>query len=594
MTPLERDPPHLLEGSGKPGEPDDRAIANLLGQLPPPGADDLSLERIWRGLRARTTRRKSSGRGWLLLPATALAALCLLWAVRLKLQASAVPAAGRLELTAGTVLTARPRSDWSEAAAGATLPEATRLRTDARGQALLSAARARVLVAAGTDVGLESLGASTFLRLAGGELLASVEHRQAGETFTVQTTRYRVTVKGTIFAVRERAEDDVTVSVTRGLVEVSGNAGVWQVPAGHSWHSTTPATLGPAESFARERSLLEQAEADGPIAPIRVEAATGTDVVEDGVDLGPAPVTWIAPVGRHHFVGISAGERLEGYASTQPGGMATVKLAALVASAAPQAAAPTPTPVSPPAPQPAAQLGTRSAPRAKPGPLARLDTSAAAPAPALAPTAAGEPAPPVPSPAPVVVLAPDPYVEALALSHSGRYREAAQALEVIAVRGLPHAQNALYDLAALRKKQLHDPSGALQTYLRYEQEYPGGSLLQEVELSAIELELKASAFPAALAQVDRFLAEHPGSERAPEVHQLRGNLLRERGDCAGAIGEYRAARGDGLDDDSLYFTAWCQQRLGQGAEAASSLRDYLARFPHGLHVREVGAALESR
>ena len=115
-----------------------------------------------------------------------------------------------------------------------------------------------------------------------------------------------------------------------------------------------------------------------------------------------------------------------------------------------------------------------------------------------------------------------------------------------------------------------------------------------MELSAIELALKASAFPQALTQVDRFLTEHPASERAPEVHQLRGNLLRERGDCAGAIEEYRAARGDGLDDDSLYFTAWCQQKLGKGAEAASSLREYLKEFPHGLHVREVEAALQSR
>ena len=195
MSPLERDPPHLLDANNS-AEPEDRAIANLLGQLPQPGADDLSLERIWRGLRTRTNRRPSFGRSSILVPATALAALCLLWLVRLRLQPTSVPAGAQLELTAGTVLTARPRSDWSEASAGATLSEATRLRTDARGRALLTAARARVLVAPGTDVGLESLGAATFLRLAGGEVVANVEHRQAGETFTVQTTRYQVTVEG--------------------------------------------------------------------------------------------------------------------------------------------------------------------------------------------------------------------------------------------------------------------------------------------------------------------------------------------------------------------------------------------------------------
>jgi TolA-binding protein len=579
MSPIERDPPHLLEG--KPTEPDDRAIASLLVKLPPPGADDLSLERIWRSLRARPSRRRSAGRSWLLLPATGLAALCLLWLVRLRLQPTAVPATAQLELTAGTVLTARPRNDWNEASAGATLPEATRLRTDKRGRAMLTAARARVLVSAGTDVGLESLGASTFLRLAGGEVVANVEHRQAGETFTVQTTRYRVTVKGTLFAVRELAEDDVTVSVSRGLVEVAGNAGVWQVPAGHTWHSATPSQLGPDEMLDRDRNLLEQqAGANGPTAPIRVEGPEGMEIEGEGLDLGPAPITWSAPVGRYHFVGTFTAERAEGDASTRVGGAATVRL---VAQPLPRAPAPTVNP----APAPAAiPVPTQIAAYAKPQRPARVEAPAAPPAPSAAPPA------PASSPAPVV-FAPDAYSEALTLSHGGHYQDAAQALEDVAQRGLPHADLALYDLAELRKKQLHDPAGALQAYLRYEREYPRGSLAQEVELSAIELDLKASALPDALAQVDRFLGENPASERAPEIHQLRGNLLRTRGDCAGAIEEYRAAKGEGLDDDSLYFTAWCQQRLGQAAEAASSLREYLKRFPHGLHAGEVRTALDS-
>jgi tetratricopeptide (TPR) repeat protein len=424
--------------------------------------------------------------------------------------------------------------------------------------------------------------------------VASVEPRRAGESFTVQTTRYQVTVKGTIFAVRERSDDDVTVSVSRGLVEVSGNGGVWQVPAGRAWHSTAPSNEGPDEISPRDRSLLEQAETTGPVAPIRVEGPAGSEVTEDGVDLGPAPITWNAPIGRYHFVGTAALEQAEGDASTQIGGAATVRLVAPVGARAPvptQTAASTSAVTRRQAARPSAR-GERAVPAApaKPELLARLDTPPPSPIHAAVPDQATAPAP---SAAPVV-LAPDPYVDALALSHSGRFRDAAQALDLIAQRGLPHADLALYNLAELRKKQLHDPAGALQAYLRYEQQYPAGSLVQEVELSAIELNLKASAFPAAMSQIDRFLSDHGDSERAPEVHQLRGNLLRERGDCGGAIGEYGAAKGDGLDDDSLYFTAWCQQKLGKGPEAASCLREYLQRFPHGLHVHEVQAALESR
>ena len=42
--------------------------------------------------------------------------------------------------------------------------------------------------------------------------MATVEHRRADETFAVQTARYRVTVKGTIFSVQEQSPEDVTVS----------------------------------------------------------------------------------------------------------------------------------------------------------------------------------------------------------------------------------------------------------------------------------------------------------------------------------------------------------------------------------------------
>ena len=197
-------------------------------------------------------------------------------------------------------------------------------------------------------------------------------------------------------------------------------------------------------------------------------------------------------------------------------------------------------------------------------------------------------------PPPPVVFAADPYAQAVELSRSGRYTEAAVALAAIADGHGAHADLALYDLARLRKRYLRDPAGALQALLRYEQEYPQGSLAQEVELSAIELELDASDLTASLAQMNRFLEAHPDSERAPEVHLLRGNVFRRRGDCQSALREYRQSAGDGRDDDSLYYTAYCQQTLGQSDDAASSLRDYLDRYPHGRHAVEARAALSGR
>jgi ferric-dicitrate binding protein FerR (iron transport regulator) len=76
-----------------------------------------------------------------------------------------------------------------------------------------------------------------LLQLFRGDLVADVEPREPDRLFQVRTERYTVTVKGTVFAVRVRSADDVTVSVSRGLVEVSGQGRTWQVAAGHTWKS---------------------------------------------------------------------------------------------------------------------------------------------------------------------------------------------------------------------------------------------------------------------------------------------------------------------------------------------------------------------
>src|SRR5579872_2419646 len=183
-----------------------------------------------------------------------------------------------------------------------------------------------MVVSPGTDVGLESLGEASFLRLSAGEVVASVEPRQAGHHFVIQTTRYTVTVKGTIFSVRERGPDDVVVSVSRGLVEVSGPGGAWDVPAGHSWSSKTPAALGTDTIVTRDRSLLEPAGTSGQRSGIRVDGPEGTVVSEGGVEIGPSPVSWNAPVGHYHFVGSTRGGKAEGDAATRAGVSATVHL----------------------------------------------------------------------------------------------------------------------------------------------------------------------------------------------------------------------------------------------------------------------------
>ena len=191
-------------------------------------------------------------------------------------------------------------------------------------------------------------------------------------------------------------------------------------------------------------------------------------------------------------------------------------------------------------------------------------------------------------------MAPDPYASALSLSRAGRYSEAARALQAIAAASGPHAALALYDLGRLRQRELGDPPGALRAYLRYERDYPHGPLAQEVLLSAIEIAVQRPDPEVALAQMNRFLDEHPDGERAPEIHLLRGNLYRGRGDLRRALRDYGDAKGPGVEEEGLYYGAWCQQKLGDADAAAESLRDYERRFPHGAHAREVQAALRGQ
>jgi TolA-binding protein len=198
-------------------------------------------------------------------------------------------------------------------------------------------------------------------------------------------------------------------------------------------------------------------------------------------------------------------------------------------------------------------------------------------------------APPMVEPSPAQPE--DPYTRAVALSRAGLHAEAAEAFENVANGHAPHADLALAALGRIEQVQLGRSDRALAAYLRYQREFPRGTLSQEVALSTIELQLQRHELDAARAQMNRFLEQFAGSERAPEVHLLRGDVLREQGDCRHALDDYARASGPAQADDALYFTAWCQQHLGRRDDAAQSCVEYLRRFPQGRHAGEARTAL---
>lgn len=584
-TPGSAGPPPRWREGGASSEPE-AAAGSLLeraGRVPPPGQD--ALERSWRTLAARRAApRRLRTAGLALAAAAAAAAALVVWLARPA--GAPPPELAELAEATGTVQLAGPGQPWSPAAPGRTLAAGGRVRLAPGGSAALRLGRASVLASGGAEVAVASLGAQVQLDVAGGEVTLDVEPRRAGEGLVVQTARYRVAVKGTAFTVRERSPEDVQVDVRHGLVEVSGQGGRWLVPAGRRWESLRPETLAGLDPPAPAPAAQAPSEAQPGAAPAPVQAPQVEVAVEEPAVPRPAssrPAGHPA-AGAHPATVIEAGTRPDRTSVAPPDARAASHPPAAAGLAAPGGWAGGP--LQPRGPAAVAALE----PPPPPGEVPERAPEAEVPARPLRRELLPPPvSPPGPPPADD-----QPYARAVALSREGRHPEAAAALEAVAGGGGPHAELALYELGRLQQLRLGQPRLARQTYARYQRAYPQGTLSQEVELSTLELQLQGRELDAALATLDAFLRRHPASERVDELRVLRGDVLRERGDCAGALGEFERVRSGPQADDALYFAGWCQQRLGRPEAAAATWRGYLERFPEGRHRAEARAALQGR
>jgi hypothetical protein len=152
----------------------------------------------------------------------------------------------------------------------------------------------------------------------------------------------------------------------------------------------------------------------------------------------------------------------------------------------------------------------------------------------------------------------------------------------------PRAANALYELARLRLRDLHQPEAALDAAAEYARRFPDGALAQETALTGIEARVQLAQDQRALDELDIFLRRFPGSEREGEVRWLRASLLLRRHDCAAARGDLETLSIDPLRaDDAAFSLAGCAR------PPLPALRDYLGRFPAGRHAAEARARLDS-
>ncbi len=187
------------------------------------------------------------------------------------------------------------------------------------------------------------------------------------------------------------------------------------------------------------------------------------------------------------------------------------------------------------------------------------------------------------------------YDQATQLERDGHPNQALAIHDRLARGDGSRAEASLYVAGRIRLRVFDDAKGALAAFTEHQRRFPGGSLAQEVALSAIEAQLRLEQFEPALAAMEAFVTRYPDSERLHEVHFLQAQVHSQRGDCARALPLFAGLLEDPRRaDDALYLTAYCEQELNLHAAARKHLQEYLKRFPAGKHLKEARAALGKR
>jgi FecR protein len=191
-------------------------------------------------------------------------------------------------------------------------------------------------------------------------------------------------------------------------------------------------------------------------------------------------------------------------------------------------------------------------------------------------------APPAPKPAPET---PAGAKAALAAGDAPRALEIYRSL---AQKPGPGGENAAYEIGRILNDR-GQSSAAVAAWRRYRNDYPGGILRVEADVSIIEALARAGETDDALAEATDFLRRRPDSERRAEIARVAGDLYRTRGDCRHAIGAYQlalsASRARDVLEASHFNRAACMVRIGDGG-GVEALRAYLRSYPDGRFKRQ--------
>jgi len=233
------------------------------------------------------------------------------------------------------------------------------------------------------------------------------------------------------------------------------------------------------------------------------------------------------------------------------------------------------------------------------------------------PAAVPEPAPPRPKrrmtrlppaalptvePAPAPIAAPPPETKPVVTAPPRKVALAARAPvtppPVVRAAEPAEAPAASEEILALQQavgllRGKHDAPAALAALDDYLARFPNGVLAPEARVARVDALLLLDRAAQALRALDQLPLD--AHRRSTELQLIRGEL-RARTDCARAEPDFTAvlARAQAaqppaqlpgeLQERALYGRASCRSALGDAGGAASDLRAYVARFPHGAHA----------
>jgi hypothetical protein len=180
-------------------------------------------------------------------------------------------------------------------------------------------------------------------------------------------------------------------------------------------------------------------------------------------------------------------------------------------------------------------------------------------------------------------------VQARAARAAGDSRRALGLYRMLAQRGGAAGENAEYEIGRVLRDSLHQPREAVAAWRAYRAQHPRGLLRIESDLSVIETLVSVGDKAGAVTEASDFIRRYPESERRLEVARLAGDLLRERGDCSGAVNAYNVALATGrarresarsLTDGISFHRSACLMRDDTN-EGVVALKAYLQAFPGG-------------